>query len=137
MLVFWRCLWRCIRRCLHAQIFDHSVLYHSNYSAVAKISKLLPNLDHCSSHWHREELYFNISIFFQVQLLLLSFSTYFSPHLQWPHLLQDQKHFPCWFALSPSSSCSSCRQRGLFNHCKCCISLRILLLLPGLLLDAS
>lgn len=99
MLAFWRCLWRCIRRCLHAQTFDHSVLYHSNYSAVAQIPNLLSNLDHCSSHWHRQELYFNTSIFFQVQLLLLSFSTNsphpnpLPPHLQWCHLLRQENIF--------------------------------------------
>ena len=40
----------------------HSVLYHSNYSTVVQISNFLSNLDYCSSHWHGEELYFNMLI---------------------------------------------------------------------------
>lgn len=138
LLVFWRCLWRCLqrctRRCLHTQIFDHSVLYHSSYSATTLLK-------------HRYQIYYQTWIIAQFSGLRSSTSIYqsffkfnscFSPSPIFPpppvaSSSETGKHFPRWFALSPICSFSSCRQSGLFNHCQSCISLLIFLLLPGLL----
>lgn len=94
LLVFWRCL---------VQTCYHSVLYHNNYSTVVQIS----NLDYCSSHWHGEELYFNMLMFLSsskpassLPCLLLGF---FSP----PAMAASSeigKSFLCCSALSPSST---------------------------------
>lgn len=116
LLVFWRCL---------VQTCYHSVLYHNNYSTVVQVSNLLSNLDYCSSHWHGEELYFNMLIYLSsskpassLPCLLLGF---FSP----PAMAASSeigKSFLCCPALfSQQHSYSPHRQGGLSNHCQCCL----------------